>query len=83
MAILLVVVLGFVLDSWHDPNGRWVGVVVTSMWALAFAGCAAAPGLAFWLRRHNARPSRVLLAVWAPALALTAICVVGFMIAPP
>src|SRR5262245_60400308 len=83
VALLLLLVFGFVLDSWHDPNGAWVGVVVTGSWALAFLGCAGAPGLAWWLRRRNSAASRVLLTVWAPSLLFIAICTVGFIIFPP
>ena len=25
LALFLVLVFGYVMDSWHDPNGAWVG----------------------------------------------------------
>jgi hypothetical protein len=83
VALFLVIVFGFVLDSWHDPNGRWVGIVVTLCWGLAFAGCVGAIGLGWWLRRRNAPASRVLLTVWGPLLVFGGLTMIGFLIAPP
>lgn len=36
LALFLLVVSGWVVDSWRDPNGAWVGVVVTTIWLIAF-----------------------------------------------
>ena len=83
MALLLVVVFGFVLDSWHDPRDPWAGPVVTLFWTMAFVASVGAPWLAFRLRRRNATPTRVVLTVWGPTLVLVGITAVGFMIAPP
>jgi hypothetical protein len=83
MALLLVVVFGFVLDSWHDAREPWAGPVVTAFWTLSFAACAGAPWLAFRLRRRGAKPARVVLTVWLPPLVLIGATTIGFLIAPP
>jgi hypothetical protein len=71
------------MDSWHDPNGAWVGVVVTMLWLLAFISTAGAAALGLRLRHRRAPPGRVALVVWLPAALLIGICVIGFTIAPP
>ena len=83
LALLLVLVFGWVMDSWHDPNGAWVGVTVTLLWFIAFALSAGAPLLAYWLTRRQSPPGRVALAIWLPALVLIGVTAVGFMISPP
>ena len=30
LALFLLLVFGWVMDSWHDPKGTWVGIVVTT-----------------------------------------------------
>jgi hypothetical protein len=83
IALFLLLVFGFIMDSWHDPNGAWVGVTVTMLWFIAFALSAGAPLLAYWLTRRQSPPGRVALAIWLPALVLIGVTAVGFMIAPP
>ena len=82
IAIFLAIVFGYVLDSWHDPHA-WAGPIVTSVWAVAFALSAGAPILAYVLHRRATPAGRVALVAWAPALLLTAITVVGFILSPP
>jgi hypothetical protein len=83
MALFLLLVFGWIMDSWHDPNGAWVGVVVTTLWLLAFISTAGAAALGLRLRHRRAPPGRVALVVWLPAALLIGICVIGFTIAPP
>ena len=83
LALFLVLVFGWVMDSWHDPNGAWVGATVTMLWFIAFALSAGAPLLAYWLTRRQSSPGRVALAIWLPALVLIGVTAVGFMISPP
>jgi hypothetical protein len=83
MALLLLLVFGWIMDSWHDPNGAWVGVVVTTLWLLAFISTTGAAGLGLRLRHRRVPPGRVALVVWLPAALLVGICVIGFTIAPP
>jgi hypothetical protein len=83
IALFLLLVFGFIMDSWHDPNGAWVGVTVTMLWFIAFALSAGAPLLAYWLTRRQSRPGRVALAIWLPALVLIGVTALGFMISPP
>jgi len=45
IALFLILVFGWIMDSWHDPKGVWVGSVVTSIWLLAFGLSATAPRL--------------------------------------
>lgn len=83
IAGLLVIVAGWIIDSWHDPRDPWAGPIVTTLWAIALALSAGAPIVAYRLRRRNAPPGRVALAVWLPAVLLIGICLVGFTISPP
>jgi hypothetical protein len=83
IAVFLVIVVGWVLDSWHDPRDRWAGPIVTSAWAIAFLLTAGAPVLGFWLHRRNTTVGKVALVVWLPALLLIAITVVGLTLSPP
>jgi hypothetical protein len=77
------IVFGYVLDSWHDPNGAWVGWVVTALWVIAFALSAGAPLLAYRLNRRQAPPGRIAFVIWFPAIVLIGVTVVGFMRSPP
>ena len=61
LALFLVLVFGWVMDSWHDPNGAWVGATVTMLWFIAFALSAGAPLLAYWLTRRQSSPGRVAI----------------------
>ena len=83
LALFLLLVFGWIMDSWHDPNGAWVGIVVTSVWLLAFALSAGAPLAAYWLHRRRATPARVALVTWLPALLIVGVTLVGFIISPP
>jgi hypothetical protein len=82
IALFLVIVFGWILDSWHDPDPL-AGPIVTGFWLVAFVLSAGAPILAYWLRRRNAAPGKVGLAVWLPALLLITICVIGLILSPP
>ena len=83
LALFLLIVFGWILDSWHDPNGPWVGVIVTGLWSIAFLLSAGSPVLAYWLSRRKAAEGCVALAVWLPAIVLVTICAVGFIVFPP
>jgi hypothetical protein len=83
IAVLLLIVFGFILDSWHDPREPWAGPIVTTLWSIALVLSAGAPILAYRLRRRHAAPERIALAVWLPAIVLIAICAVGFILSPP
>ena len=81
IALFLLVVAGWVIDSWHDPV-PWTGPIVTAFWSIGFVLSAGAPLLAYRLSRRNSGPGRVAMAVWLPALVLVAVCVIGFLIFP-
>src|SRR5262245_33114132 len=82
MAAFLLLVAGWVVDSWHDRNA-WAGPVVTACWALAFVFVAGAPILGWRLSRRQAPAGRVALAMWGPALLLAAITILGLILSPP
>ena len=83
IALFLVIVFGWVLDSWHDPREPWAGPIVTTFWSIAFVLAAGAPILAYWLKRRNAAAARIGAAVWLPAIVLAAICAIGLVLSPP
>ena len=83
IALFLLIVSGWIVDSWHDPRNPWAGPIVTTAWAFAFLLSAGAPILAYRLSRRRAPPGRVALAVWLPAVVLLAICGVGLILSPP
>jgi hypothetical protein len=83
IALFLVIVFGWVLDSWHDPRDPWAGPIVTTCWSIAFVLSAGAPILAYWLKRRNAPPGKIASAVWLPAIVLAAICAIGLVLSPP
>ena len=83
LALFLLLVFGWIVDSWHDPKGAWVGVSVTAAWLISFAAVAGAPLLAWRQKRRSASLGRVALLVWAPSIVLVGITIIGFMIAPP
>ena len=83
IALFLVLVFGWIVDSWHDPKGVWVGLVVTSIWVLAFGLSVAAPVVGLRLRRRRASPARTMLVVWLPTLLITGVTIVGFALSPP
>lgn len=80
LALLLLLAGGWVVDSWHDPKGAWVGIVVTTLWLVAFVLSAGAVPLGYVLTRRGSRPGRVALAVWLPVLLLVGITAIGFLI---
>lgn len=82
IALFLLIVAGWVIDSWHDPV-PWTGPIVTAFWSIGFVLSAGSPLLAYRLSRRNSAPAVVATAVWLPALLLGAICVIGFVIFPP
>src|SRR5580765_2568891 len=83
LALFLLLVFGWVMDSWHDPKGAWVGIVVTAVWLSAFVLSAGAPPLGYHLARRQSRPARVALVVWLPIVVLVGTTIIGFIIAPP
>ena len=83
IALFLVLVFGWILDSWHDPRDRWAGPIVTTCWSIAFLLSAGAPALAYWLKRKSSSRGKIALAVWLPAIVLIAICIVGLILSPP
>jgi hypothetical protein len=83
LALFLLLVFGWVMDSWHDPKGAWVGTVVTTVWLSAFVLSAGAAPLGYRLARRQSPPSRVALVVWLPVVVLVGTTIIGFMIAPP
>lgn len=83
LALFLVLVFGYVMDSWHDPNGAWVGIAVTGAWLMAFVPSAAAPLLGYVLNRRRSSPARVALIVWLPTIVIVAVCTIGLMLSPP
>jgi hypothetical protein len=83
IALFLLVVFGFVLDSWHDPREPLAGPIVTTLWSIAFVSSAGAPILGYWLKRRKAAPGRIASVVWLPAIVFLAICVVGLIVSPP
>ena len=83
IALFLVIVVGWIVDSWHDPHDAWAGPIVTTLWGVAFVLSAGAPVLAYRLSRRKASPGKVALAVWLPAILLVGICAVGLVVFPP
>jgi hypothetical protein len=82
IALFLVIVAGWMLDSWHDRD-PWAGPVVTTFWGIGLLLSAGAPIVGYRLARRGATPGRVALAIWLPALCLIAVCAVGFIVFPP
>jgi hypothetical protein len=79
MAAFLLLVSGWIVDSWNDPV-PWTGPIVTTIWTCAFAICAGAPLVARWLRRRQATPGQVALAVWLPSIVLITLTAIGFIV---
>jgi len=79
---LLIIVSGWIIDSWHDRD-PWAGPVVTTFWAAALIVSAGGPILAYVLRRRAAPRGRILLAVWGPPLVLVGLSVIGFVVFTP
>ena len=83
LALFLVLVFGYVMDSWHDPNGAWVGFAVTAAWLIAFVPSAGAPIVGYLLNRRRSPRARVALIVWLPAMLIIGITTIGLMLSPP
>jgi hypothetical protein len=83
LALFLILVFGYVMDSWHDPQGAWVGFAVTAAWLIAFVLSAGAPIAGSLLNRRRSPPGRVALVVWVPALLIVGITTIGLMLSPP
>jgi hypothetical protein len=83
LALFLLIVSGWIIDSWHDPNGAWVGVSVTTIWLCSFVLAAGAAPVGYRLSRRGSPPARVALVVWLPVVVLVGITLIGFLIAPP
>jgi hypothetical protein len=83
LAVSLLIVVGWVIDSWQDKRVPYVGLIVTGGWLLAFLFAAGSPLLAYGLRRRNANPGHIMVTLWLPALLLISLCVVGLIISPP
>ena len=82
LALFLLLVFGYVLDSWHDPQGRWVGVAVTSAWLISFVLSAGGAIVGYTLHRRRSTPGRIALAVWLPTLLLVGVTIAGFVVFP-
>ncbi len=82
MVGLLIIVSGWIIDSWHDRD-PWAGPVVTTCWAAALILSAGGPILAYVLRGRAAPPERIVLAVWGPPLVLVGLSVIGFVVFTP
>jgi hypothetical protein len=61
IALFLLVVAGWVIDSWHDPV-PWTGPIVTAFWSIGFVLSAGAPLVAYRFSRRNAAPRLVAMA---------------------
>jgi hypothetical protein len=83
LALFLVLVFGYVMDSWHDPKGAWVGIAVTGAWLMAFVPSAGAPLLGYVLNRRRSPHARVALIVWLPVLMIVGVSTIGLLISPP
>jgi hypothetical protein len=83
IALFLVLVFGWIVDSWHDPKGVWVGLAVTSTWVFAFGLSVTAPLVGLRLSRRRLSPVYPALIVWLPTLLLGAVTIVGFALSPP
>ena len=83
ITVFLLIVSGWIIDSWNDPKVPWAGPIVTTLWLIAFVFAAGAPILAYRLNRRNAPRGRVAFAVWLPAILLIAMCGIGLMVSPP
>ena len=79
MAAFLLLVFGWILDSWKDPV-PWTGPIVTTCWTIAFVMSAGAPLVARWLQRRQARYGRVALVAWMPVIVLVGLTIIGFMV---
>ena len=81
--LFLLLVSGWVIDSWQDKRVPYTGPIVTSAWLVATLFVAGAPVLAYGLHRRSGKPSHIMVTVWLPAMALITLCVVGLVISPP
>jgi hypothetical protein len=82
IVLLLIVVFGWTLDSWHDRD-PWAGPVVTTLWTLSLLLAAGAPVVAYRFSRRTATPARIAMVVWAPVLVLVGLTLIGFVVFTP
>jgi hypothetical protein len=82
MALFLLIVVGWILDSWNDRD-PWMGPVSTALWLASFLLCVSGPVVAYHLKRRKAAPGAVLVAVWMPSVMLTVLTTIGFIIFTP
>lgn len=82
IALLLIVVFGWILDSWHDRD-PWAGPVVTTLWTLSLLLAAGAPIAAYRFSRRTGTPATIALVVWAPVLVLVGLTLIGFVVFTP
>lgn len=81
--MLLLAVSGWTIDSWNDTRVPYTGLIVTSFWLLALMFSASAPLLAYALHRRKAKPERIMVTLWLPALILVTLMVAGLIVTPP
>ena len=67
IVLLLIVVFGWILDSWHDRD-PWTGPVVTTLWTLSLMLAAGAPIVAYRFSRRTGTPATITLVAWTPCL---------------
>ena len=82
IVLLLIVVFGWILDSWHDPD-PWAGPVVTTLWILSLLLAAGAPAAAYRSSRRTGTPATIALVVWTPVLVLVGLTLIGFVVFTP
>jgi hypothetical protein len=56
IALFLLIVFGWILDSCHDTRVLWAGPIMTSLWLIAFVLSAGAPVLGYHPSRDKQRP---------------------------
>lgn len=83
LVFFLLLVSGWVVDSWQDTRVPYTGLIVTGAWLVALLFVAGAPILAYGLHRRGGKRDHILVTLWLPGLALITLCVVGLIISPP
>ena len=79
----LLLVFGWVIDSWQDKRVPYAGLIVTGAWLVAALFVAGAPVLAYGLHRRRGKPGQIMVTLWLPAMLLITLCGVGLVISPP
>jgi hypothetical protein len=82
IVLLLIVVFGWILDSWHDRD-PWAGPVVTTLWTLSLLLAAGAPVVAYRFSRRTGTAAAIAMVVWTPVLVLVGLTLIGFMVFTP